>query len=127
MKIVLIIGLPGSGKTHYAQNLAGPGTLIIDDCTKDDVICLPSSDSFHTIVIIDANFCIPGILNCALAFLNAHYGDPEIEMVWFENAPEKALNNIKHRNDGRKVTMFIQDNTATYDPPADARKIWQKS
>ena len=69
MKIVFIIGLPGSGKTYFAKSLVSPNTLVMDDFNKDDLACLPEDNEYNTLVIIDPNFCISDIFKDAVAFL----------------------------------------------------------
>lgn len=126
MKITLIVGLPGSGKTYYANTLAAPGVVIIDDFQRSDLDNLPDINSTKNLVIIDPHFCDSVILNFAQNVLKKQYGDNVIfELVYFENEPQKALRNIEFRNDGRKVVEFIRHHTKIYNPPSDARSIWQ--
>lgn len=126
MKITLIVGLPGSGKTYYANTLAAPGVIIIDDFRRGDLGNLPNENSFENLIIIDPNFCDSVILDFAQRVLKNHYHiDIDIDIVYFENNAQKALRNIEFRDDGRKVSNFIHDYTKIYNPPSDAKKIWQ--
>jgi hypothetical protein len=125
MKIVFIIGLPGSGKTHYARTLVGNDVMIMDDFSKNDIQFLPSENTVNTLVIIDPNLCNSAVLSDAINFFRARYSTADFEYIYFENAPEKALRNIQKRNDNRPVAGFIQMNTKIYNPPAGALSIWQ--
>lgn len=119
--IVLVIGLPGSGKTHYLSSLSDDQWLKIDDPMEN--ITLPISEK--NIAIADVNFIFPDVLEKAKQKLVDFYGDVVIDYVYFENNPDKCLNNAKHRNDGRKVENFIKSFHKYYNPPSNALKIWQ--
>lgn len=118
MKITLIIGLPGSGKTHLANTICN---VVIDDITS--LTQLPVDvDEF---VITDVNFCDASMINRAENILYKWYGDVEIKRIYFENDSTKARKNVEYRNDGRKVEGTIRRFEKIYNPPTDVHLIWQ--
>jgi hypothetical protein len=121
-QIVLVVGLPGSGKTFFAHEHF-PDALIIDD-PRDRESDLPSHDDFETLVITDPHLCRDEILKTAITILSVRYRVDRIAVTFFENDPVKAKANVKLRNDGRKVEWFIDTLTKIYEPPHDAMPIW---
>lgn len=118
MKITLIIGLPGSGKTYLAYTICD---VVIDDITS--LAQLPADvDEF---VITDVNFCDASMINRAENILYRWHADVEIERIYFENDSTKARKNVEYRNDGRKVEGTIRRFERIYNPPATVLPIWQ--
>ena len=119
MKITLIIGLPGSGKTYLANNLSG---IIIDDITSIDQL----PNDANELIITDVNFCDVKILERAEEMLRERYGNIDIKRIYFENDAEAVRKNVEYRNDGRNVEGTIRRFEPIYQPPADARVIWNQ-
>lgn len=115
----LIIGLPGSGKTHFARQL---GVLMIDDIT--DLSELPDR-GVGDFAITDPHFCKPRTLANAVRTIASNYPDHHIVQHWFENDARKALRNVAYRNDGRVVRGLVLALSSVYKPPSDAMRIWQ--
>jgi predicted ATPase len=120
---LLVVGLPGSGKTHFAQGLARQGWHMVDDITN--VNQLPAAQPGLRVVITDPNFCAPEILAAARARCAQEYHT--VHVVFFENNPVKCLTNVAHRADGRRVTDLIHRLSRIYQIPDDVQplKIWQ--
>lgn len=117
-KIHLIIGLPGSGKTHYANTVLRHLPLV-DDISY--IKQLPINGDF---VLTDVNFCDERVLNMAVSLLKQKYPTAEITKIYFENDTEKARANVARRNDGRNVEGTILRFAPIYAPPTDALKIY---
>lgn len=118
VKITLIIGLPGSGKTMLGNRLSKErGVPFIDDIT--DLDQLPSGDC----IIADVNFCDNEILREAMRILHSMYDELQLELIYFANEPEQARANVIRRADGREVEGTIRRFTAVYNPPPTARSI----
>ena len=94
MRAILVIGLPGSGKTYLANTKYKEYKLIDDPSVTnvciEDILC-----ELENIVICDPNLCDPLYRNNILNKL-AVFGYT-VEEVYFENSPLKALKNIKAR------------------------------
>ena len=115
MNIVLIIGLPASGKTYYANTLGIP---VIDDISSLDQ--LPKNGDF---VITDPHFCDPAILDRATVILSDKYPSAAISFQYFENDPVRAKKNAMLRSEYKQVDGFINYLTTIYDPPTDQNLI----
>lgn len=120
MDVYLIIGLPGSGKTHYA-NENFKNIPIIDDITSIDQL-----PTVKELVIIDVNFCDNNILKYAREVLSKKYGWINFHHIYFENDVDKARANVIHRDDGRNVEGTLRRFAPIYNPPENAIRIWQK-
>ena len=124
--IICIVGLPGSGKTHYAnQECSKTGGIVIDDISGLGQLKSAFVDNEY-IYITDPHFCISQLRDNAAKMILSLGENIEIKWVYFENSVEKCLNNVKHRKDSRSVEPTIMIYTKIYDPPTDAKKIWQK-
>ena len=123
MKVVFVVGLPGSGKTTFLNTVIADDAFIIDDI--ESVNQTPEdSDCINIIFISDVHFCNSLILEYAIETLRFKYDPFEYDIIYFENDPEKCLKNVKHRNDGRKVEYTIRELSRIYSPPKTAMKIW---
>jgi len=124
--ITCVVGLPGSGKTHYAnQECSKTGGIVIDDITSFNQLKSAFVDNEY-IYITDPHFCIPQLRYNAEKMISSLGKNIEIKWIYFENSAEKCLKNIKHRKDNRSVEPTIMIYTKIYDPPKDAKKIWQE-
>lgn len=112
MKITLIIGLPGSGKTHYAKTL--PGVLVDDPRSPDD---FPVTNA--DLVICDPTLTHPKIKEAALSFLRDRYPEAEVVIHSFTNNPRQCVENVRARmaaGDEREVISLIRANSPHYVP-----------
>lgn len=98
-KVVLIIGLPGSGKTYLAKTKYVPmGYVLIDDPKET-----PKTQG-EDIVLTDPHLCNENIREqCINFFEKIGY---EVECIFFENNEEKCKKLIERRNDGRIIKTF---------------------
>ena len=115
------MGLPGSGKTHFLNNMG-------DDWHKiDDPMAGFGNfpENCEKLAIADPWFCMEATRNVAMDFLKNKYPDSKIELVFFENDPEKCKKNAALRQ-GKIVDEFINNFTKYYNPPNDAIKIYVK-
>lgn len=109
--IILIVGLPGSGKTSLAVQL-GPDILIDDPKTIDEVM---DHQNFNLMVITDPVFCMPRVLQAAIARLRQEYPYSTISCIYFENNSEQCKKNASTRAD-KNVTKYIEMLSEEYVP-----------
>lgn len=113
MKIILIIGLPASGKTTLLKKMNGH---VFDDInTLDELPKKLNKDLF----IADVNFCITKIRNNAVSVLEKMYPKTDIEYIYFENNPKKCIKNAKERNNQRNVCGLIITYSKVYNIPSN--------
>lgn len=123
-KATLIIGLPGSGKTHLAQELQA--TSIIAPMMIDDpvLVDLTKLNNIVDVIVTDPHLCNPRIRQNAIdTFAKRGY---EIEFIFFENDVEKCIKNVAYRADGRIISAEGM-HSFFYTIPEDVKplKIWQ--
>ena len=110
-KIIIIAGLPGSGKTEYGKSLEQKGIWFVSDFKKDaidDNPHFPNSryyielfNRLHkgiTCAIADIDFCREEAQMEAEDCIRALVPNIKIEWQCFENNPEKCLENVRRRN-----------------------------
>lgn len=123
-KIILIVGLPGSGKTHLGEQLIQqyPSSIFIDDISVmvDSLTVLNDAiQSYDTIIISDTQCCIPEMLKQAKEYLEKTYPDISKMVLFFENNPKQCIQNVQLRNDGREVFQSIKNLAIIYKPEAE--------
>lgn len=135
MKIFMLVGMPGCGKTHYGNELLKkyPNAIFFDDIGRKDT--KSKNDLLHAInnkepiiIVSDPHLCFVNVRKKSIIFLDQHAKDYEIKWIFFENDAEKCLKNVKYRNDGRKVEHMIQMLEKNYVIPEGVEPIiiWQK-
>jgi len=116
----MVVGLPGSGKTELAKQIAqSTGRQLIDDPTDMDF--LEKSDG--NIVIADPFFCETHIRELALQVLAESFPDAELEVIFFENNPIQAKINARKRGT-RKVDGLINHLSSIYQPEDETLPVW---
>lgn len=107
MKTTCIVGLPGSGKTYISKEIVEKSNAILfDDISNLDLLKKCVKDGRKDIVINDPHFCfeyVREIVNKKISKWSK--GNVHIDWVFFENNPEKCWENVKRRNDQRKITQ----------------------
>lgn len=152
MKVVCLVGLPGSGKTFVGRQIAienGGEGWFFDDISQPrsqfDYAHAPTvferfvsriTDPFftqhlpkekHVAVLTDVNLCEPEQREKAIETIRHYRPDAEIEWIFFENAPDKCRKNVFLRSDGRKVEETIRRFSKSYVIPEGVtpRPVWQ--
>lgn len=124
MNIVCIVGLPGSGKTFLAYQLAKD---IDDCCIIDDIQSLDQLTNIktHYLIITDPYFCFDSVRFSAQRILEKR---GNVSWIFFENMPFKSLKNVDLRNDGRKVRELTHLLSKNYRIPKGyiPKEIWNK-
>jgi len=126
MKVVLLIGLPGSGKSttgkYWSEVFKIPFYDDASHLVKDIKEILDKKED--EIIISDCNLCIPSVLNQAKIIISEYTN--EIFIFSFENNKEKCLYNVQQRNDGRKVERMIRLLSKVYKPEGYILDIYKK-
>jgi hypothetical protein len=136
--IILIIGLPGSGKSILIQNEYAEKTAysVFDDVMGNAILdCNNFTYSQHyphiitemkhgskNIVISDISFCKYEKFNQAYQILNwwitKHHYDYKIKKIIFRNEPAKCIRNINrsnNRNNQKRVEM-VKEFSQNFNP-----------
>lgn len=126
MKIVMIVGLPGSGKTHLGDKMRIP---FFDDFSligKEDFLKAIGNFNIPKIAVADVFLCREKDRIAAEKWLKETFPDVELEWIFFENSPEKCYKNVERRikeGDGRKVQGLIKILSECYSIPDGVETI----
>jgi hypothetical protein len=103
MRFIFLVGLPGSGKTHYGKRMGLP---FLDDVTQHGGLeaVQELAKTTDTIVLSDYSFIFPTDRHQAEYVLNYRFPGCKIYYIAFDNDPEKCWANIQFRDDGRVIT-----------------------
>jgi len=109
-KLVMIVGLPGSGKTHYAINRMAESSLpsfLIDDLDKNQhlIETAKSLSDDVMIYITDPKACLVNPKDIRKR-LEDWFGECDIELIAFANDFNQCCRNVNARNDGRNISMM---------------------
>lgn len=119
--ILMIIGLPGSGKTTLINKMTGILNDFIDAVVVDDINSLDQlPEDFKNVLILSSPlFCYKETREKATSELMRRYPDALIKYEFFENAPDKCWTNVMNRNDGRLISYdSIKHLSKSYHLPA---------
>jgi hypothetical protein len=117
LKVIFIVGLPGSGKTHHARVLQqiNKDYVLIDDVSVNKLeMFIKALNGSTDIIATDPWLCDPKSRENAVKMVLKHNPLARIHWVFFENDPVKCHKNVDFRNDGRKVGNLIDSLTQVY-------------
>lgn len=123
MKVLLVIGLPASGKTHWAKRQVakllalGVTARLLDDPRTQDQLAEGLAQPSQVLIITDPYLCYPVARNAAGQMLTA--AGHQVEYVFFECDPEQCQVNARLRP-GKSVAKFIAQLAESYQIPANA-------
>jgi hypothetical protein len=96
-KTIIILGLPGSGKSHLAKKIQEENPDM-DYKIYDDFQFMKASENFgkENQIISDGMLMVLGLSDSTKKDIKD--SGSGLEIIYFENDPEKALSNIERRN-----------------------------
>ncbi len=125
MRAILIVGLPGSGKSYTLRKYD-----LVDWDIHDDLRNIGSIEksllSGRNVVIADVNLCDINVREDAEAYLIRL--NTSVEWIFFENDPEQCRKNVEFRKtqgDLREVEGTIRRFSKIYNPPENSLKVWK--
>lgn len=123
MNVMLVVGLPASGKTHWAKKevaqLRAVGAMagLLDDPRTQDQLTEALSQPGHTLFVTDPYLCLPEARKAANEILTS--AGHRVFTVFFANDPAQCLVNAGRRQD-MSVTKFINSLAQRYEVPNGA-------
>lgn len=120
MRVTLIAGLPGSGKTFLLRSMREEGATCIDDIRS--LSDLPRQ-RVPWLAISDVNFCRQDARRSAEFEIARRFGPIDLEWIFFENDPDQCRTNAMARMDSRDVHADIDVLCRLYVVPEDAKCI----
>ncbi len=130
MNLIVLIGLPGSGKTYLGTLLQAEmyQSIFLDDLSQNGglEVLLQAADKEENIILSDVNLCYEDIRSQAELLFLQYFPNHEVEWVYFENDPEACFENVRRRDDGREVGDTIKMLTKVYKIPdnVEVRKVY---
>lgn len=121
MKITLIIGLPGSGKSFYAkQNYEN----VVDDPISNEQL----EGWVEDFCIAHPQFCNKFSLTSLEKFLKIEYPNCLIKKIYFENNKHQCSINASKRLN-KKVINYIKQLSKQYKIPENVTplKVWKEN
>jgi guanylate kinase len=130
-KLIMIVGLPCSGKTTYINKyFVDKNYIIFDDMikekgnTKEAVI--EALNKNNNVVVADPYLVMQDIRTAAKHSIQSKVKDVKIFWIYFENNLTKCLKNLERRikkGDNRKVKEFIKSLSKEYTIPSKVKII----
>ena len=122
-EIILIAGLPGSGKSFLGRELSQEkGYPFLDDVSRtldpdrDPVLQLSQYAHLAGLILADPLLCAKdGIANARILLAKAFPG-VSVRVICFENDLAVCLHNVKLRADGREVLGLLKTLAAVWNP-----------
>jgi hypothetical protein len=94
--IVFVVGLPGSGKSSYLEQLQKSGFITINNPDDFDRDILPVlNEQTQVIAIADYNLCFPSYREKMVVKIRSIVADVVFRWIYFENDPIQCLSNLR--------------------------------
>jgi hypothetical protein len=127
IEVLVIVGLPGSGKTRLAMDLMDDQTTLIDDLDKD-VSRIQQFNDHPTprLIITDPHLCHAS-REAMERRIRGWFGECQIQTISFANDPRACWANIEGRADGRLISWpGLVALSKRYDPQQweQSRPVW---
>jgi GTPase SAR1 family protein len=137
MRAVIVVGLPGSGKSFLLHQLKsdaearGQTVAWLDDPRTPGQLEAFLSEVTRAqpdlVVIADPSLCDDVVRYKADGLLSTRFGSAEIHWTYFANDASQCLLNTANREDGRNVRVDILTWTKRYNIPegAEVLPVWR--
>lgn len=102
--LIIIIGLPGSGKSHLCKIFEKAGFIVYDDFITHfyNRKLLMDIESSLNLCVCDPRLCIGQLFDKFINLFMEHIDKSQIHLILFKNDYEKCLNNVKNRHCNKK-------------------------
>lgn len=135
MKLVLVVGLPASGKSTWAQRQVdsaraqGHVEHLLDDpraaSAVEEALERARSNCARVLYIVDPTFCDPSVLQAAQLRLSRE-SDLQTQVVYFENdLAQCEVNAVRRGLSDKSVLGALRRWAAVYHPPARAHPVYR--
>lgn len=123
--ITALVGLPGSGKTHWAKENVPADAHYIDDI--QEVSQLTDAPGDKNIYFSCPHLCDDNTRTLASGILHKIFPDAEFQWLYWENDWKAAWENVKARDDGRIISEhFLRSLAARYNPDGCQFEIYKR-
>jgi hypothetical protein len=118
IEVKVLVGLPGSGKSYYANTIVDAETTIIDDLNRN----LTALEEFKNnptskLIITDPSASLSSPDKIKEKVIQWLGEDATVDIFAFENDLEACWANVVRRNDGRIISKpYMKSLSKFYDP-----------
>lgn len=132
-KIIIITGLPGSGKTTLSQQYALKGYHLVDDLSisiNNDFSklkpFLQELNHYEEIVLNDCHLCVAQNQEVFLKLLDEVLPEHQQKWIFFDNNKEHAMSNMLGRNT-HKADITIRNLSKLYSISPEIKPVIKKT
>ena len=104
MSVVIIIGLPGSGKTELCKKFASDGWVVFDDFISRfyDGKAISAMEKSANICLADPRLCLNNIFEQYMTIIKKYVDASNIRLILFDNDAYHCIINANQRVDHKR-------------------------
>lgn len=116
-KVIIVIGLPGSGKTYLSKNICKSKYILYDDFVKHfyNGDLLRDITNGEKVCMNDPRLCMPNVFHRYINIIMKHTETKNILLIIYDNYPEKCIFNINNRKNKERFISAIYGYSKIYD------------